>query len=549
MNRVVSRLESAASTLAVLERKASTATIRSKWQGAPLDDLRTIAGACAEKRQHRQKPTEDDTAAESILFERSFRDFVPAAWPAGVPGVKLVWNRHHDLIAEALQAVVEGQIRRLLISCEPRSTKSTMLSVMLTAWIWTHDPAFRTINASMKSDLATRDSTICRRVIESRWYQSRWPVKLQCDQDTKARYENISGGHRVSVGVGQGTGDGGHLIAMDDPHPIDSASSEADVQAVISWWTSTMITRLDDPKTGRIIVAGQRIGKGDLIGHLLESGGYEHLCLPHEFEPARKSSIALPSGTAIEDWRTKPGELLWTSRCDEAATAQLKSSMPGDVYDALYQQRPRMHSGASAFPEFDAKLHVKPCPYDPSSPICWTLDFNVTPFVTLVLQHKDGVIRVIHEIDIDDIRTPIMCEAFVDLAIKNKWDLKGLTIFGDASGSQRRTSASESDWAIVQNRLRDFLEPMSVRVPAGNPPIKDTLNAIRAKLLSADGKTTLFIDPQCKRLIRDMESATWPSTMEECHALAGLRYFVNWNFPVQYEFVPARNVFSSFSIE
>jgi hypothetical protein len=123
------------------------------------------------------------------------------------------------------------------------------------------------------------------------------------------------------------------------------------------------------------------------------------------------------------------------------------------------------------------------------------------------------------------------------------------SIYGDASGSQRRTSASESDWAIVQNRLRDFLAPLTVRVPRANPPIKNTLNAIRAKLLSADGATTLFIDPQCKRLIGDMESASWPSTLEECHALAGFRYFVNWNYPQQVVLLPSSNVFTTIAID
>jgi hypothetical protein len=541
MRGVVSDLNSARAAVAAIDRRLQAGDTRAKWQAAPLADLRAIAQHCADKRRQRQRPSDDETAAETTLFERSFRDFVPAAWPSAVPGVALIWNTHHGLICDALQAVIEGELKRLLITCEPRSTKSTLLSVMLAAWIWTRDPAFKSIHASMKSDLATRDSTICRRVIESAWFQQRWPaVRLASDQDQKARYETTAGGHRVSVGVGQGTGDGGALVALDDPHAIDSAPSAADKQSVIAWWTGTMQTRLNDPKTGALVVAGQRIAHDDLIGFLLETGEYQHLCFPHEFEPRRKASISLPSGKVIEDWRTQAGELLWPARCDEAATARLKPSMPADVYLSLYQQNPPLASGAAALPDFDPAIHVKPCAYNPALPLCLSWDFNVRPFCFGVIQHDKGSASVIHEWAIDDIRTTVACDVFKETAQREGWNLKGLCAYGDATGRQRKTSSDSSDWIIIERELREYLGPHSIRVPQANPGIKDTINAVAGRLRAADGQARLFIDPKCTRLIHDFQAATWPSDMAECHSLAWLRYLIHWLFPLLVELPPAR---------
>jgi hypothetical protein len=48
----------------------------------------------------------------------------------------------------------------------------------------------------------------------------------------------------------------------------------------------------------------QRLHEDDLTGHLLEQGGWQHLCLPAEYEPAHP--FVWP-----DDPRTEPGELLW----------------------------------------------------------------------------------------------------------------------------------------------------------------------------------------------------------------------------------------------
>lgn len=193
-------------------------------------------------------------------------------------------------------------------------------------------------------------------------------------------------------------------------------------------------------------------------------------------------------------------------------------------------------AGGKAFPDFETHYpgaHVKDVPYDPALPLCWSLDFNIDPMCSLVIQHHKGEVRVIDELILPDTRTEIACETFLDRAEKNKWNLTGLAIYGDASGSARDSTSGTSDWAIIRNTLKNYSPKM--KVPKANPSIKDTINAVNAKIKAADGSSNLLIDKRCTQIINDLRSAIWPSDLEPQHALAGLRYFTEYEYPILIE--------------
>jgi len=189
--------------------------------------------------------------------------------------------------------------------------------------------------------------------------------------------------------------------------------------------------------------------------------------------------------------------------------------------------------GGRAFADFDPAVHVKPTPYDPALPICWALDFNIDPMCSGIIQHVKGQVRVIDELVLRDTATDAACDAFLARAVQRKWDLGGLCIYGDASGSARDSTSGVSDWYIVQNRLRNLLPRMNV--PRANPAIKDSINALRARLRSADGSVSLVINPSCEQLIDDLRTALWPGHLNAQHALAWLRYFVEFEYAVRPE--------------
>ena len=49
---------------------------------------------------------------------------------------------------------------------------------------------------------------------------------------------------------------------------------------VIDWYGGTLVSRLNDKRTGAIIAVMQRLHEDDLAGHLLRQGGWDHLDMP-----------------------------------------------------------------------------------------------------------------------------------------------------------------------------------------------------------------------------------------------------------------------------
>ena len=165
---------------------------------------------------------------EKEMAERHFRQFARQAWPVVEPATAFTANWHFDAVADHLEAVSRGQIRRLLICIPPRHGKSTQASILWLPWHWLRNPARRFLFTSYSAELAERHSVACRRVIESQWYQQRWADRFQltADQNEKNRYENNKSGCRLAIGVGgAATGEGGGIIVVDDPHNVRYAES------------------------------------------------------------------------------------------------------------------------------------------------------------------------------------------------------------------------------------------------------------------------------------------------------------------------------------
>ena len=84
-------------------------------------------------------------------------------------------------------------------------------------------------------------------------------------------------------------------------------------------------------------------------------------------------------------------------------------------------------------------------------------------------------------------------------------------VHGDATGEQRTTSASRTDWQIAKDFFGRYTDRYraSFRVPSANPPVKDRINCVNAMLRNHAGEHRLLIDPRCKQLIKDLEQVCW----------------------------------------
>ena len=291
---------------------------------------------------------------EMYECEQSLYEFLKNGWKYIDPN-PFVDGWHLGAIAEHLQAVCDGEIKRLIINQPPRTSKSSML-VAFDPWVWlqnritdTSGPGVQFLHSSYAQTLSIRDSVKSRRLIESPWYQKLWGDRYQItsDQNTKVRFDNSKGGYRLATSVGGAlTGEGGGILMIDDPHNSVDMESEAVRQTTIDWFDNSLSTRLNNARTGAMILVMQRLHESDLTGHILGGNNpdWVHLMLPMRYE-ADRARILYPNAIGWSDPRTEEGELLTPERYDEISVDRLERQLGPFGAAGQLQQRPEPKGG------------------------------------------------------------------------------------------------------------------------------------------------------------------------------------------------------------
>jgi hypothetical protein len=151
---------------------------------------------------------------------------------------------------------------------------------------------------------------------------------------------------------------------------------------------------------------------------------------------------------------------------------------------------------------FERGVHVAPQKYDPTKPLIWSLDFNVAPMSSVLLQYQGSRLAVIDEIVLDRATTEEACIEFENRYKRHKGPLE---IYGDASGKNMHTTGT-SDYTMLQSYLtRAGFRNIKLRVPPSNPPVLSRVRKVNGLLTNALGEVRLEIDPRCEELIRDLE--------------------------------------------
>lgn len=285
----------------------------------------------------REIDVEDAVLLEAALCRQNIADFTRKVFKTVSPEVSYIHNWHIDCIAEHLHAVHDGDLRRLIINMPPRSLKSMLVSVSFPAWLLGKDPTKRIIAASYSQILSLKHSLDTRLVIESGWYKRMFPdTRIGKDQNEKSKFMTTQRGFRFATSVGgTATGEGGSLLIVDDPHNPTEAESDVERQTALDWFDRTFMTRMDDKRSGAVVVVMQRLHTNDLTGHLLEKdNGWNLLKLPAEAH----AKIIIDLGE--HHWKMQEGELLQPEREPKEVLQQLASDLGSYAYAGQYSQSP-----------------------------------------------------------------------------------------------------------------------------------------------------------------------------------------------------------------
>lgn len=235
---------------------------------------------------------------------------------------------HHRLIAQKLEAVESGRIKRLMISVPPRHGKSMLASEFFPAWYLGRNPGKQIIAATYAQDLADDFGRKVRNQIRDGLFSAIFPeCVIAADSQAVKRFHTVAGGVYHAVGVGGPiTGRGAHLLIVDDPiKGREDADSEAMRRKVKDWYSSVAYTRL--MPGGSVIIIQTRWHQADLSGWILRDHDHEDWDV-----------LSLP---AI-DSNNKP---LWPSAYPLHRLQEIKKTIGNRDWSALYQQSPMVDGG------------------------------------------------------------------------------------------------------------------------------------------------------------------------------------------------------------
>jgi predicted phage terminase large subunit-like protein len=270
---------------------------------------------------------------------------------------------HIKMLAERLDAVERGDIRRLAIIMPPRHSKSESTSGKFPAYCLGKDANRCMMITSYAATLAETFSIQNRDTISSNErYQIVFP-DTTLNPNVRGREKWALAGKRescIAAGVGGSiTGLGADFLLIDDPvKNYEEAVSLARQEAVFHWYRTTARTRLTPD--GRIIIIMTRWSEGDLLGRIREEmedefswlhlpafsyGTEEDYIRVYPNEEERQKKIATLPKAAFPDPLGRPqGEALWPTRySDEFLRAQ--KAVLGHEFEALYQGNPGAPEG------------------------------------------------------------------------------------------------------------------------------------------------------------------------------------------------------------
>ncbi len=253
--------------------------------------------------------------------------------------------RHHRLIAEAFERVLNGKCLRLILSIPPQHGKSQLAKTFLSAHIgrfpWKH-----LMMGTYNQDFANEYGDDLRNILRSEEYQRVYPeANLRTGSKAKDHMVTTRGGKVSFLGRGgSGTGRPADGFLVDDPlKDAKEAGSKAIRDDVWEWFTRVANSRCH-ALTWQIIIA-TRWSDDDLIARLTDPQN------PYYKEEVAKQWTVINVPAEIDDPEmaraldVQVGSALWPERfpLELLRTSKLMDPIG---FSALYMGRPTPPEGA-----------------------------------------------------------------------------------------------------------------------------------------------------------------------------------------------------------
>jgi predicted phage terminase large subunit-like protein len=276
---------------------------------------------------------------------RDFLTYIRMMAPKVVDGFKM--GRHIEVIAQKLQMVVDGKIKRLMVFLPPRSSKSVICSKLFPSWYIGRNPKHEIMTISHSDQLASDFGRSVRDIVDMPEFTTVFNgVHLRQDVRASGKWMTNKNGSYYAAGVrSQIAGRGAHIAILDDAMSEEDAISSAGRKYIKEWWPSGLRTRL--MPNGSIIIINTRYHHDDLCGWLLRqeekmdipfSKRWDVIRIPAWLDRHSAKLLDLPEGSSyFPEW--KSDEVL---ALDEQ---EIRATNGSRYWESLYMQNPMPDEG------------------------------------------------------------------------------------------------------------------------------------------------------------------------------------------------------------
>ena len=271
------------------------------------------------------------TPTVKALLRRVFLSFARKAI-LELEGTTLGNEPYLAYLAGELNHFAKEESRRLIINLPPGHLKTLLGTVSLSAWLLAHDPSLKIIVATHAEHLSKTIARNIRTILQMAWFKTLFATRIKLGHGEVTDFGTTSGGGVfVTSFSGRFTGRRADVIIVDDPHDIGDDPDKID--STIQAFNTALLSRLNDRKTGRVLVVGHRVHERDLSACLLrKKKKWKHVVL--SLEATRDQTYETASGK----WRRRKGELLRPDAFGPEDIEELRENCFNPDFETLYQQ-------------------------------------------------------------------------------------------------------------------------------------------------------------------------------------------------------------------
>jgi hypothetical protein len=222
----------------------------------------------------------------------------------------------------------------------------------------------------------------------------------------------------------------------------------------------------------------------------------------------------------------------------------LKSVLDTRMFDRFVLAKWVSLSSGKIFYNFSRILHLRNLLYNDRLPVLFSCDFNVNPMCWSIWQQHGRELWCIDQVKVEGRADT---ETTTKELIRRYYSANQFVCFGDASGQSGSTKSRFTDYEIIQDVFKTSGKSLEMQIPNGNPSVRDSANAVNAKMLNVRGEVSIYFDKERTKdvylstevtsyktgtLEKDDKMDRDPNSVAKTHFSDTVRYIVYRLFPI-----------------